>query len=316
MDAKFKTEIYDRFLGIDNVNDSTKIITRDTIKRVSIASVRLLQAENVDIHADYHLSRCTGYDLFKSGKYTSIWSNDEICLAINLGDLVRIYPSSDTEILVQGVGTDPMSYVQVKSGEDIIIYYTNGKVIGKIQDGVASSLSTPTKEFKEKLPPGNIIRFFQGSLHIINGNTQYISDVLNRDVYDSRWGWKLYESSVTMFEPVREGIYVADAYDVYFMKRTGSTDQAAAQPIFKLDKIYNSPVIPGTPCKLFNVTSPEGKKHEEAIIWISGNTLCLGGDDGSIEEIRSDIYAVPSSVSGCSMFRTEGDLNQYIAIVK
>jgi len=312
MQPTSKKETYNNLLGIDNVNDSTKII-----KRVrGIPFVRLIQAENVDIHTDYHISRCNGYTLSKAGTYSSVWSNDRICLGINAGDLIQIHPDITTSVLMQSVGGGEMAYETVPDGAFDSVYFTNSFLIGKVTNGVASLLLATTREFKNILPAGSTIKFFQASVYVVRDKTVYISDVLNRGIYDRRWGFKLFESDIQMFEPVKDGIYVSDSNSVFFMKRTGSTQEVAAAPVFTLTKICDKAAVPGTGCKVFDVITPSEKKHEQAVIWVAGQTLYLGGDGGQSEAIRENVYEVPFGRTGTSVFRKSGDLKQYITIVR
>jgi len=312
MKATTKKETYNNFLGIDNVNDSTKII-----KRVKgIPFVRLIKAENVDLHTDSHISRCNGYTLSKAGTYSSVWSNDKICLAINVGDLIQIHSDITTSILMQNVGGNEMAYETVPDGAFDSVYFTNSFLIGKVTNGVASLLSATIREFKTVLPAGNNVKFFQGSVYVVRDKAVYISDVLNRGIYDRRWGFKFFESDIQMFEPIKDGIYVSDSNSVYFMKRTGSTQEVVAAPVFTITKVCDKAVVPGTGCKVFNVTSPSEKKHEQAIIWVAGQTLYIGGDGGQTEAIRENVYEVPLGMTGTCVFRKSGDLKQYITIVR
>lgn len=311
-----KKENYNTFLGIDNIGDSTQIIKRPstTFGGRGTPQVRMLQAENVDIHADSHISRCDGYSLALSGVYTSAWSNDKICLAINAGDLIKVHPDFSTTVLMSGIGNYDVAYETVYDGSAMNVYFTNGNIIGKVKNDVASVLPVTTKEFKSVLPAGNLLRYFQGSLYVVKDKIIYISDVLNKEIYDRRWGFKLFETEILMFESVKDGIYISDSNNVYFMKRVGSTEDIIAAPIFTLIRVYDTPVISGTPCKVYNVTTD--KKYEQAIVWVSGNTLCIGGDGGSFETIRDNVYSVNKGRIGTSMFRKSGDLNQYLTIIK
>lgn len=313
-----KTEIYENFLGIDNRNDTAQIIKRPrtTFGGRSAAQIRMIQAENVDLHADNYYSRCDGYSLSLAGDYKSVWSNDKICLGINAGDLVKINPSFLTSLLMSGVGSYDMAYETVNDGSESVVYFTNGDIIGKVRKDVASSLPATTKEFKAPLPAGNHIRYFQGGLYVVKDKILYISDVLNREIYDRRWGFKLFETTITMFETVKDGFYVSDFENVYFMKRTGSTQEVIAAPIYTIDKVFDKPTVPGTAQKAYNIVSPAKKRFDQAVIWVSGNTLCVGGDDGAFETIREDVYAVPSGRVGTSIFRKSGDLNQYITVIR
>ena len=225
-------ETYSGFLGIDNINDHTQIIKRPTTSfgNRGMPQVRLLQANNIDIHNDYHLSRCDGYSLVLSGVYTNVWSNNDICLAVNSKNLVQIHPDFSTTLLLANIGSNDIDYETVNDW----VYFTNSTIIGKIKNGSITLLPSTNKEFKSVLPSGNIIRYFQGSIYVVNGNVIYISDVINKDIFDRRWGFYQIGTDITMFESVNDGFYVSDLEKVYFMKRTGSLEEVAAIPKFDL----------------------------------------------------------------------------------
>jgi hypothetical protein len=313
MKPSFKTSKYDTLLGIDNKNDTTKVIQRQTSGFRKVTLVRFPTATNVDIHKDNRITRCDGYALSLSGSYTSVWSNNKVCLGLHSGDLVRIWEDFSTTILMPLVGNDEMVYETLRDG---YVVFTNNTIIGQLKDEVTSLFPATTREFKSVMPAGNMLAYFQGSLYVVKGNAVYISDVLNPRIYDQRWGFKLFDSNITMFIPVSDGIYVSDANYVYFMERKGSLEKVVATPLFKLKKLYDSPAVAGTAQKIYDVTSPSGKKFEQAIVWVSGNTFCFGGDGGSFETIHSDIYSVPSGRIGTSMIRKNGNLNQYLTIIK
>jgi hypothetical protein len=313
MKPSFKTSKYENLLGIDNKNDATKVIQRQVVSGSRITFVRFTTATNVDIHKDNRITRCDGYALSLSGSYTSVWSNNKLCLALHNGDLVRIWENFSTTIIMSSVGDGEMAYEILRDG---YIVFTNGTIIGQLKDEIASLFPATTREFKAVMPAGNMLAYFQGSLYVVKGNVVYISDVINPRIYDQRWGFKQFDSDITMFVPVSDGIWVSDANYVYFMRREGSFDNVIATPKFTLEKKYDTSAVTGTAQKVYDVTSPEGKKFEQAIVWVSGNTFCFGGDGGSFETIHSDIYSVPSGRIGTSMIRKNGNLNQYLTIIK
>jgi hypothetical protein len=315
MNLRTNTETYENFLGIDNINDHTKIIKR--VKGVPF--IHLLQATNVDIHADSHISRCAGYSLKLSGAYKSVWADDDICLGILNSNLYQIYPDFSASLLLRNVGANPMAYSTIPGAPYPITYFTNSSVIGKVVNGVASLLAPTTSsdnaQFKLPLPSGNMLGYFKGSLCVISDRVIYVSDIINREMFDRRYGYRQLASTITMFQPVYDGIWVSDSENVYFMKHTG-TPENLATPMFDSIKVYNKPTVPGTPQLLFDKTFPSGAKSSHAVIWVSDKTICIGGNNGHFETINSDIYALPTSLTGTSIYRESGDLKQYITVVK
>ena len=304
---------YRKFTGINNVDDPVSLIDRSR----GNMTIPLVVATNIDIHKDQHLSRCDGYTKVISGIYTSVWSNDFLILGINNGNLVQIKGDYTITILMSGVGDYKMVYETVYDDTGMRVYFTNGMIIGKIKNGVASLLGATTQEFKSVLPPGDMLKYFSGRLYLIKDKTIYVSDVLNREVYDRRWGFKQIETTITMFEGLTEGIYVSDSEGVFWMKKIDEMPEVAATSSFAFSLIDNTPAIPGTAIKLNNIISPSGARHRQAVLWTSKNGLCLGGDNGMYERVLDGVYNIPVHYQkGASVFRESGDLNQYISILK
>lgn len=302
---------YRKFAGINNVDDSTTLIDRS---RGMI--IPLIQAENVDLHKDGHLSRPHGYTKVISGDY-DVWANDSICLAVNNGNLVRINSDYTTTLLMSGIGDYAMAYETVYDDTGMRIYFTNGMIIGKIKNGVASLLGETTEELKSVLPPGNMLKYFFGRLYLIKGKIIYVSDILNKEIYDRRWGFKQFETTITMFEGLDDGVYVSDSEAVFYMKQIFEVpEDIAPTSVFALTLVDDSPAIPGTAIKVKNIRSPSGALHKQAVIWKSDKSLCFGGDGGTFERGLEGVYNTSHFQRGTAVFRKDGDLNQYITILK
>jgi hypothetical protein len=314
MQFQRKNEAYAKFYGINNVSDTSQLVVRNAnpLGASKPPMARMQEAINVDLFDDGFFARRDGYSLELAGSYHSLWEYDSnFMLAVNNGNLVRINQDFSKVVLLENVGNNRMSYEKVLDS----VYFTNSFVIGKLVKGIASLLNTVNRDFKATLPAGNIIRFFQGSIYVVRGNALFISDVLNHEIYDRRWGFKLFDSSLTMFEPVTDGFFVSDEQFVFFMKRTGSTDAVVAVPIFVLEKLYDA-AIPGTAVRVTDITTPGDKKYQHAVLWVSKTTFCVGGDGGHFETIQEEVYALPDSVIGTAMFRESEEVSQYVAILR
>jgi hypothetical protein len=131
MKPAFKSSKYNNLLGIDNKNNTSKIIQRQVISGSRVTLVRFTTATNVDIHKDNRITRCDGYTLSLSGAYTSVWSNNKVCLGIHSGNLMRIWEDFSTTTIMSSVGNDEMTYETIRDG---YIVFTNGTIIGELKD--------------------------------------------------------------------------------------------------------------------------------------------------------------------------------------
>jgi hypothetical protein len=301
---------YDNFLGIDTFDEETRLKVK--------AGMKLLKAKNVDIFSDGHISRKKGYAQISSTKYQSLWSNNSICLGIYGGDLVKLSDDLQSRtVLMPNVGENEMVYETVYDDRGMRVYFTNNQIIGKIQNNATSLLAPTGREFKHSLPAGNILRYFDAMLFVVRGKTLYISDVVNKDIYDLRHGFKQFETEITMLQYVKDGLFISDSDFTYFMLRGPAGENAPAAPHFILSVIDDHPATPGTDQKMSDVFSPVTQiMHKEAVFWRTERGLYLGGEGGMVEKITEGTYVMPPGNKGASLIKRTDNLNQYLTVIQ
>ena len=117
---------FSQFKGINNV-----------VSPESTPPEYLKKALNVNIDKTGGLSKRKGYTKIDTGSYSSIWTNDNnnLCLAVKNGNLVRINSDLTPSLIKSGVGSEPISFEEV----DGVVYYTSSITTGIYDNGTLRS---------------------------------------------------------------------------------------------------------------------------------------------------------------------------------
>jgi len=306
MKSADRTIRYTKFAGLNKSNDPIAF-------SLGQGAIKLAVAENVNISRDLKPERRDGRSLWVSGKFTSLWGNKRNCFAVEEGKLVQLSTSGDRLLLANGVGSNPMSFVDAKNG---FIYFTNGTVIGKVGSSGAAPLGGTVDQFKATLPIGDFVTFLSPRVIVVRGNVIYISDAVNRDVYHKELGFLQFESDVRMVAVAGGSFYASDAKFTWFFKKMQSNLEVPV-PVFKMTRVLDFPSVLGNvSTTLYNITAG-GAFYPEVAAWLSRRGVCIGGEDGNVIKLTEDKYDIPGvPVGGTMCFRQVGDLNLLISLFK
>lgn len=297
---------YSKFAGLDKVSDPVGF-------RVGEDAVKCSVAENVNFTRAFKLGLRDGRELWKSGSFSSLWSNGKVCYGVNGTSLFEVFENGTVVGLRNAVGTTKMSFVDAKNG---VVYYSNGVVNGKIKGSLSYPLSGSSDQFKATLPVGSFLSFLSPRVLVARGNVVYLSDPVNRDVFHRESGFMQFEGDVRMVAPIGGTVFVSDEKGTWVLRKMQGNLPVAA-PMFKMDKVLGYPAVPGNVfCYLENVVAKE-KFYATSVAWLSEKGVCLGGEDGSAVELTKENYGFSSvPIGGTICFRQVGDLNLLISIFK
>lgn len=297
---------YSRFLGLDNSNDPVKHSSGN-------GAIKLSKAENVDISRTFSVKRRNGYSLFKSGQYSSLWGNGKNSYAVNNGHLVEILSSGYEKYLKYYVGSQPMSFVDSRTG---FVYFTNGLTIGKIKNGVCYDLGSTNDKFKVTLPSGNFLSYLAPRLLVIRNNVIFISDAVNKDVYHQISGFIQFDSEIRMVAPVGQNLFVSDSSHTWFLQKMQNQIDIPSV-MFQLKKVAGYPSIRGNPVKLVDNIQMEKLYFSDAALWTSEEGICIGSSDGSFLNLTDSKYNMPSLMRTAYVEHIKGgDTNNFISVIK
>lgn len=296
MDAiKFQT--IRKFSGINNVDPATRlepvIINHEYVYPVQ-------QANNLDIDNTFQVSSRPGYTSVKTGSdIHSMWSDGVSCLYADGATLYKLGTGYATLSLRSDLtpGTR-LSYAPFNDR----IYYTNEYQIGYVKDDADNALAYPNREFKTALPVGQLIESFMGCLYVAKDNILYISDPLC-DYYDIRYGYRIFNSRITLLRAVDTGLYISDD-QVWFIKGKGNDE-------FERDNPYPSRAIPHTDIRI------PGKYIDDSMpgnvaIWTGENGICLGDNSGNVINLTDARYTFTARGRGTGFIREVNNIRHYI----
>jgi hypothetical protein len=258
-------------------------------------------ARNVDIDDAGRLTRRDGYDDISTltGNYHSLWSDGSICLVVKGGNLYQVNTDWSETTLRINVGDSTMAYVSVNG----TVYYTNGVVIGYIEDGTDKAFTDPGVTFKISPPPGQIIRHFNGRLYIAKGPVLWFTDAMAFGRVDTRTGFKQFPSDIRTIRPVDGGLFISDADETFFMSGP-SPDKASLKTVGKAAITGSDLSIQG---RLFS------KEIQGSVAFFTTEDgICMGMSDGTVISMTSSTYKLPSAKRGAIFVREETDRLQLV----
>lgn len=292
-----------KLLGINNRSDSVRAHPSSDFK--DQGAVFLTQGSNIDLDADFMPHRRDGFTLKLSGSYKSVWSNNDIMLAVLNGNLVRLDVDNAGAVtllstLVVGVGDLDMEYETI----DKKAFYTNGVVIGYVEDGVANTLIVPTVQYKRAMPPGQLMTYYKNRLYIARDNIIIASDATAVQRYDQRNDAIVFHGKVTMLKAVDDGLFISDNKYTFFYQGTYGK--------FTEKKLADYSAVIGT-AKTAKGIIVGGDFYDSVVLWKSEKGICVGGNGGKFTNLTEANNNVVTARKGAGLIR-RGAINQYLAM--
>lgn len=165
-------------------------------------------------------------------------------------------------------------------------------------------------QFLEPMPPGHIVRAFNGRLYVACGNEVRWSEALRYGLTRLAHNRIGLQTRVSLMEPVGQGdeaggLFVAAGERTYFWS-------GADPKVFGNRIAYPHGAVPGTalrvPANVFGIESTT-----EVVYWLASNGVgCLGLPGGTVVPLRENQAIAPSADSGASLFRDANGIQQVI----
>lgn len=168
-------------------------------------------------------------------------------------------------------------------------------------------------QFLYPLPPGQIIRAWNGHVLVASGDTLYFSEPLRAGLCRAD-NYYRFSGGITMVQVVGEGedsagVYVSDGKRVYFL--SGSDPEKWAKHVrFAYPAVMGSGVeVPGS---LFS-DEQEQPYTGPVAVWLAQNGVyCLGLPGGAVRTIREDSVVLPSYDKAAMMLREVNGMRQIV----
>lgn len=179
----------------------------------------------------------------------------------------------------------------------------NGEVLGLTQtatDGRFSVLAPaeagrrcPTIE-TASMPPGSIVRHFNGRMLVAAGSLLYFSPPYRYGLYEPASGYIPLPAEITVMEPCDNGVYICADKTYWLPDFNGS----------KLQELLPYGALAGT-----SVRSPAGK----VAYWQSQRGLVMADLVGGVKNLQEAAVALGPAVSGASLFRSQDGMQHIVS---
>jgi hypothetical protein len=230
------------------------------------------------------------------------------------------------------------SSIEVSTNPEVsgkILYLTspNGEVMYKamvmansvtsaIYTNDALDLTVPlTTQFAGPPPAGSIVRVYNGTAYVIVGDVAYYSDPYQLELFRMDENYLYFDGQVAMFECGTDGVFAATA-DSPDYETGGIWYLGGGNPrTFRWQKHYDFGAIPGTAvkteAKYFQPPDPDAPKWSRpAIIWSTRHGICIGYDDGSVQNLTEDKYSLSPAQRGAGLVRQTRGYAQYLVVLR
>lgn len=177
---------------------------------------------------------------------------------------------------------------------------TNGDVFYE----VAHSTSVPVAPaftrrcptfMMQPMPPGNIVRYYNGRLLTVEGNFLFYSEPYNLALYNAMRNFVVFQEPISIVEPVNDGVFVA-AEETYFLK----------------GEITQAELVTVAPYGAVPFCSGKNPIRNE-VFWMSEKGIVRAGDGGVIKNVQESTVEVEHATSGAALFRNQDGMRQMIA---
>src|SRR5574337_470715 len=279
-----------KFLGI-----------KDDCDELSTPPPHFRVADNVDIDdAGKKVSRRQGYGTaLLAGNYHSIWNNRKQTLALGVtGTSLRILNLKEAPITTTIIRNDlndglAMDYAEAKNQ----IWYSNGQVLGFIENRADGILPAITKTGGVRMLPGEIIEYFEDHMYTVTGGRVCYSEALDFGRTALRKNFLWFPGPVTMFRSVKDGIYCSFGNQTVFIAGSKPSD-------FNIIPVADYPAIPRTARKFdASLVSSNTPLQGDAVYWYSDRGPCIGFQGGQMLNLALTKYKAPTGVSGAAAIR-------------
>lgn len=254
-------------------------------------------ANNIDINNSGMPNSRIGTTLLAAG-VTNIWATDDKTQAycIKSSNLCQLRADYATAVLMPQVGNLPMVFQQVNDW----VFFTNGALVGYIQNGIANLIPGTTQLFRLPLPAGQCLEYFRGRIYVGVGNVLWFSDAFRYFRLDGRRNFKQFPDPIDLIAATTDGMYVAAGNLTYFMEGM-NPHKFELRPVAGYGAYRNSrkSVLRS---KIGQSTSAEDDKYVP--MWTATEGIVAGLPSGALKNLTIEKFIMPSGLVAASMINT------------
>lgn len=204
---------------------------------------------------------------------------------------IRIYMSTDNGDALYWYGDVPVGTSTITIGNIV--------QLGKLLES----------QWLKVLPPGQIVRYFNGRLLVAAGNVLCIGTALHYGLYRPSKDYVIHSFPISLLEPVGQadegGVFVASGHRTYYLR--GGDPKGASQLI-----AHPFGAMPGTGRSVPGYYFDPQLKSDVAYWVDSEGCPILGLPGGEIRVLTRDSYVAPLAMSGSTLIRDINGIRQVI----
>ena len=302
---------YQECLGIQNRKRTEDL--KQPVSYPKDLSYEVRIANNWDIDNAYMPNTRAGYSLVGALGISNIWSTKDklqmFCVINN--NLCKRRIDGTFKILMSGVQT-PVCFQEVND----MIFFTDERIIGYIQEGVAQLVPNTTQLFRISLPAGQCMEYFRGRVYVGSGKTLWFSDAFRYFRLDGRRNFKQFPDEIDIIATAQgSGLYVVAGNITYFLE--GQNPHK-----FELRSVAGYGAYRGTRKEILRSKIGEATQVEDdhnVPIWTGHEGIVAGMPGGNLKNLTIEKYIMPVGLSAASMVNSnvngEG-FTQFITSIK
>lgn len=158
--------------------------------------------------------------------------------------------------------------------------------------------------------PGTIVRAFNGRIYVASGSVLWATDPLNPYLVRPAESVLMFASSITMVQPVLDGIYVST-------EREGTVFLSGSDIMeFSKVRICASHAVRGTGTAIDAKHLFPGARGPAAVWWSSDGVLCAGGPGGQVEFKTEQRLDTPEYSAGMVGLYEHDGFSQILGVLR
>jgi hypothetical protein len=205
-----------------------------------------------------------------------------------------------------------VNYYVTQADGDVLYFAGQGPTGASTTLSANPSLLRRSMKARNTNPPLPFtqIEHYNGRILYAIGDTLYFSDPFAYEQIDYAKGFIPFQNKITMIAVMDDGFFIGTTEDTYFLSgdRVGELD---------LTSVADYGVVVDTRAYLDGaVVGTESATTKKTPAWISTKGMCIGFQDGSMQNVTESTVILPEGVTGASFFRQENGQNHFISVIR
>lgn len=167
-------------------------------------------------------------------------------------------------------------------------------------------------QFKHRMPPGEIVRAYNGRLLVASGSVLTFSEPYRYGLTDRRHNFVHFQAPIRIVEPVVDGVYVGTSEAVYFLAGGGPGQFQQSMVSTNVPVAHCSTTI--LPAMLEDDVERAG--DSPVALWLGRVGYSLGMPGGAVKDVQSERIVLPVYDSGSIAAFTHDGMKQVVSITK